>query len=51
MAVVLDGSEVEVLGLAAGESRQVIATSGDGEDTATTLVRADGPTPLTIRFK
>jgi hypothetical protein len=51
LGVVLDGSEVDVLALAAGRPRELLATSSDGKYVARTLVSAGGPTPLIVRLR
>ena len=51
MTIVLDGSEADVLALAPGERREVIATSDDGKHTGSTMVSTADPQVQTIRLK
>ena len=51
MTIIIEGSEAEVLALAPGEEREVIATSNDGKFTASVVVSTKDPQSLTIRLK
>jgi hypothetical protein len=51
MTIIIEGSEAEVLALAPGEEREVIATSNDGKFTASVVVSTRDPQPRTIRLK
>jgi beta-lactamase regulating signal transducer with metallopeptidase domain len=48
MTIVMDGSEAEVVALAPGERRLVIATSNDAKFTASAVVSTDDPQSRTI---
>ena len=49
--IVLDGSEVEILGLEPGKSRPLIAFSNDGKYAVKTSVSTDDPQPKFIRLE
>jgi hypothetical protein len=51
MAVVFDGSEVEVLALEPSKPRIVTVVSTDGKFTSKTVVDADDPQPMTIQLE
>jgi hypothetical protein len=51
LSVTLDGSEAEVIGLAPGKPREVIATSADGKLSARAVVSANDPQPKTIKLE
>ena len=51
MAIVLDGSEAEVVALTPGEPREVVAISSDGKYTVKTVVSTDDPPARTIRLE
>jgi hypothetical protein len=49
--VLLDGSEVEMLGLEPGKPRRLIVSSTDGKYATNTVVGTDDPQPKTIRLE
>jgi hypothetical protein len=51
MTIVLDGSEIEILGLEPGKPRQVVALSNDRKYATRTVVTTDDPQPRTIRLE
>jgi beta-lactamase regulating signal transducer with metallopeptidase domain len=51
MTIIIEGSEAEVLALAPGEERDVIATSTDGKYAASVVVSTNDPQSRTIRLK